>query len=54
MTWKEFKEAVDKQLQEKDISEDEPIWFIDTSGAMSLDVDEVHVSLDEDMGIAIS
>lgn len=31
MTWKEFKEAVDKQLKEKGISEDAEIWWIDVT-----------------------
>jgi hypothetical protein len=38
MTWKEFKEEVDKQLKENDISEDTQIDYIDTYG------DEITVS----------
>ncbi len=31
MTWKEFKDVVDKVLQEKSIPEDIEIWYIDIS-----------------------
>lgn len=31
MTWKEFKEQVDRQLAEQGISEDTPIQYIDLS-----------------------
>jgi len=31
MTWKQFKDGVDKQMQEKGISEDTEIWYIDFS-----------------------
>lgn len=49
MTWKEFKEEVEKQLEEQDISEDEDIFYIDFGG---YDTEEAEVSLD-DTGIAI-
>lgn len=31
MTWTEFKQAIDKQLEENQISPDSDIWYIDIS-----------------------
>jgi len=31
MTWKEFKDAIDKELKEKGIDESTEIWYIDIS-----------------------
>ena len=46
LTWKQFKEEVDKQLLEKGIDENEDLWYIDTCFPR-----EVEVSLDTpDMG----
>ena len=41
MTWKEFKEEVDRQLKEQDISEDTRIRLIDVS-----DIDDIKAFLD--------
>ena len=31
VTWKEFRDAVDKMLTDNDVSHDVPIWYIDFS-----------------------
>lgn len=31
LTWRKFKAEIDRRLQELDVSEDEPIWYIDVS-----------------------
>ena len=31
MTWKQFKDYVDAQLEEREIGEDEEVWYIDIS-----------------------
>ena len=56
MTWKEFKKHVEAQLEEKGISKDAKIWYIDisfpsTSGYKLPDVN--HDDPDNDFGIAI-
>lgn len=55
MTWKEFKTDVDRHLAQKDISEDEPIWYIDISfpSKDDFDKDRLNVILDKNSGIAI-
>lgn len=55
MTWKQFKEEVDKQLAEKGISEDEEIWYIDISFPQEDDFEKerLSVGLDEHCGIVI-
>lgn len=55
MTWKQFKDAVDKQLSEKGISEDESIWYIDISFPQEGDFedDRMNVFLDKNSGIAV-
>ena len=29
MNWKEIKESIDKQLSEKGVSDETPVWYID-------------------------
>ena len=55
MTWKQFKEAVDKQLAEKGISENEEIWYIEISFPQEddFDKDRLRVDFDDDCGIAL-
>jgi hypothetical protein len=53
MTWKEFKENADKQMKEKNISEDTPIEYIDISFGYS-GITEIRVSLDQFGGLIIS
>ena len=55
MTWKEFKDAVDKLLAKKGISENEPIWYIDISflNKKDFEMESLTISLDEHCGIAI-
>jgi hypothetical protein len=54
VTWREFKEWVDRQLAEKGISEDTPIWFIDLSFP---DVERIDIEssafVQEGSGLAI-
>lgn len=48
MTWKQFKEEVDKQLAEKNISEDEEIWYIDIGAfpdTVSVDSDKTGLAI---------
>ncbi len=54
MTWKEFKDAVDKQLAEEGISENEEIEYIDFSFPNKDDFEkgELHVGCSE-FGIGI-
>lgn len=54
MTWKEFKNSVDKALQEKDIDENTEIWYIDISfpDKDNFETGRLGVSLDT-CGIAI-
>lgn len=56
MTWKQFKEAVDRQLSENGISEDEEIWYIDISFPQEdgFEKDRLGVSFDERLGISIN
>lgn len=49
LTWNEFKEKVEKQLDEKGISWDEDIWYIDISFPRNVDVE-----VDKNSGISIS
>ena len=51
MTWKQFKEQVDKRMEEQGISEDVEIWYIDIS-APEQDED-LNVTLDPSSGLAI-
>ena len=48
MTWKEFKEEVEKQMDESGISENEEIWYIDLSCPQKGSLD---VGNDESSGI---
>jgi hypothetical protein len=50
MTWKELKEAIDKQLKERGISEDTEIWYIDISFPIK---DNLKI-YGEEMGISIA
>ena len=54
MSWKEFKDAVDKILREDNISEDTEIWYIDIHLPFKKDFEEIFVvSKDDNLGIAI-
>ena len=50
MTWKEFKEEVDRQLKEKGVSENEEIFYIDIS---TPDKKQLSAGLNESSGIVI-
>ena len=49
MTWKQSKDQVDEQLKDKGISENEDIWFIDTSFPDG----ELNIHLCDKCGISI-
>jgi hypothetical protein len=51
MTWKQFKDSVERQMEKQDVSEDTEIWYIDIS---SPDLDEVDVGVDPAVGMAIT
>ena len=55
MTWKEFKDAVDKELKENGIDENTEIWYIDISFPNKDDFEKgrLGVVLDDACGIAI-
>jgi len=46
MTWKEFKEAVEKQLEEKGLNEDIDLVYIDTHMPDEVDV-EYMIEIDK-------
>ena len=56
MTWKEFKDAVDKRLAEDGISEDDSIWYIDVSFPDMDDFEKgrIWVSKDDSCGISVA
>ena len=51
MSWKEFKDFVDKQLQEKSIPETQNIFFIDLHLS---ETEDLCVWTQKDLGIVIS
>jgi hypothetical protein len=51
MTWNEFVEEVERQMEEGDIDPDSELWYIDICGEW--DIKHIHVSFDEVMGINI-
>jgi len=54
MTWKEFKQEVDRQLADAGQSEDVPIWYIDISWPdMGHESTAPTAVVDEKMGLAI-
>ena len=55
MTWNEFKNFVDKELEENEISQDTEIWYIDISFPPKDNegFDTIIISIDEKLGISI-
>lgn len=55
MTWKEFKDAVDKKMKEKGIEESVSIWYIDISFPEKDDFEKetIVVGTTEKLGICI-
>jgi Tfp pilus assembly pilus retraction ATPase PilT len=55
MTWKQFKEYVDKELKEKGIEENTELWYIDISflGDDDIEKERINVFTDKDCGVAI-
>ena len=56
MTWKQFKDGVDKQMQEKGISEDTEIWYIDFSFPNVDDFEKENMGVfhnNDDFGLSI-
>jgi predicted nucleic acid-binding protein len=51
LTWKEFKEKIDKQLKEKNISEDTRIQYIDISFPRK--DEDIEIRYDDACGICI-
>ena len=44
LTWKQFKDAVDEQLRDREISENTPLFYIDTGNYPDRDRAEVCYS----------
>ena len=55
MTWKEFKNEVDRILKERDISEDTAVWYIDISwpDAGDFKTERIIVGYDPKKGICV-
>ena len=55
MTWQEFKDAVDKHLEEEGISPDTEIWYIDIAFPSKDDFEQgrLEASVYENCGIYI-
>lgn len=54
LTWDEFKELVDKELDKLEIGHDVEIWYIDISFPSKFDdPDRPEVFIDEKLGMSI-
>ena len=51
LTWKQFKEVIDKQMKDKGISEDTEIHYIDISFPQLEGMNEVEVFYDKELGM---